>query len=79
MDGIFSTPASLPCDDPGYKGITDVINISGHRPSTSEIESALTMHSGVAETAGKFFTPVFRNLDVPMDFIAILASRRYFG
>ena len=32
----------------------DVINVSGHRLSTAEIESALIMHSGVAETAGQF-------------------------
>jgi hypothetical protein len=31
----------------------DVINVSGHRLSTAEIESALIMHKGVAETAGK--------------------------
>jgi acetyl-CoA synthetase len=30
----------------------DVINVSGHRLSTAEIESALIMHKGVAETAG---------------------------
>lgn len=29
----------------------DVINVSGHRLSTAEIESALIMHAGVAETA----------------------------
>ena len=32
----------------------DVINVSGHRLSTAEIESALIMHKGVAETAGAF-------------------------
>jgi len=31
--------------------ILDVINVSGHRLSTAEIESALIMHPGVAETA----------------------------
>lgn len=31
--------------------IIDVINVSGHRLSTAEIESALIMHSGVAEAA----------------------------
>jgi acetyl-CoA synthetase len=31
--------------------ITDVINVSGHRLSTAEIESALILHPGVAETA----------------------------
>lgn len=33
--------------------IADVINVSGHRLSTAEIESALIMHKGVAETAGR--------------------------
>ena len=31
--------------------ITDVINVSGHRLSTAEIESALIVHPGVAEAA----------------------------
>ncbi len=31
--------------------ITDVINVSGHRLSTAEIESALILHPGVAEAA----------------------------
>jgi acetyl-CoA synthetase len=31
--------------------VVDVINVSGHRLSTAEIESALIMHAGVAETA----------------------------
>jgi acetyl-CoA synthetase len=31
--------------------IIDVINVSGHRLSTAEIESALIQHPGVAETA----------------------------
>ena len=31
--------------------IVDVINVSGHRLSTAEIESALILHKGVAETA----------------------------
>ncbi len=31
--------------------ITDVINVSGHRLSTAEIESALIQHAGVAEAA----------------------------
>ena len=30
---------------------SDVINVSGHRLSTAEIESALITHKGVAETA----------------------------
>ena len=36
----------------------DVINVSGHRLSTAEIESALIMHKGVAETAGVFVSRI---------------------
>lgn len=35
-----------------FKSLIDVINVSGHRLSTAEIESALILHKGVAETAG---------------------------
>jgi acetyl-CoA synthetase len=42
-------------DEDGYYWITgrvdDVINVSGHRLSTAEIESALVAHAGVAEAA----------------------------
>jgi acyl-coenzyme A synthetase/AMP-(fatty) acid ligase len=38
----------------GSYRLLDVINVSGHRLSTAEIESALIMHKGVAETAGVF-------------------------
>ena len=31
--------------------VDDVINVSGHRLSTAEIEAALIQHPGVAETA----------------------------
>lgn len=33
------------------QNVADVINVSGHRLSTSEIESALILHDGVAEAA----------------------------
>ncbi|KAF7314839.1 Acetyl-coenzyme A synthetase [Mycena kentingensis (nom. inval.)] len=53
--GLFYTGDGAARDDDGYiwiKGrIDDVINVSGHRMSTAEIESALIMHTGVAETA----------------------------
>jgi len=53
--GVFFTGDGAARDDHGYiwiKGrIDDVINVSGHRLSTAEIESALIMHPGVAETA----------------------------
>lgn len=41
--------------------VDDVINVSGHRLSTAEIESALIQHPGVAETAvvGVSFSSLF--------------------
>ncbi|KAJ7097023.1 acetate--CoA ligase [Mycena belliarum] len=53
--GLFYTGDGAARDEDGYiwiRGrIDDVINVSGHRMSTAEIESALIMHKGVAETA----------------------------
>ncbi|MDP7540396.1 MAG: AMP-binding protein, partial [Alphaproteobacteria bacterium] len=43
------------CDEDGYYWITgrvdDVINVSGHRMGTAEVESALVAHDDVAEAA----------------------------
>jgi len=54
-NGYFYTGDGAARDKDGYiwvKGrVDDVINVSGHRLSTAEIESALIMHPGVAETA----------------------------
>ncbi|KAI9459202.1 hypothetical protein BJY52DRAFT_1267000 [Lactarius psammicola] len=53
--GVFYTGDGAARDGDGYiwiKGrVDDVINVSGHRLSTAEIESALILHAGVAETA----------------------------
>ncbi|KAJ7609711.1 hypothetical protein DFH06DRAFT_1374920, partial [Mycena polygramma] len=53
--GLFYTGDGAARDEEGYiwiRGrVDDVINVSGHRLSTAEIESALIMHKGVAETA----------------------------
>ncbi|KAG8705932.1 acetyl-CoA synthetase [Ceratobasidium sp. 423] len=53
--GFYFTGDGAARDQDGYiwiKGrVDDVINVSGHRLSTAEIESALIMHAGVAETA----------------------------
>ncbi|TDL27840.1 acetate--CoA ligase [Rickenella mellea] len=53
--GFYFTGDGALRDKDGYiwiKGrVDDVINVSGHRLSTAEIESALIMHKGVAETA----------------------------
>lgn len=54
--GYYFTGDGAARDKDGYiwiKGrVDDVINVSGHRLSTAEIESALITHPGVAETAG---------------------------
>jgi acetyl-CoA synthetase len=53
--GMYFTGDGCRIDDAGYYWITgridDVINVSGHRLSTAEIESALVAHSTVAEAA----------------------------
>ncbi|KAL7417942.1 acetyl-coenzyme a synthetase [Mrakia frigida] len=53
--GFYFTGDGAGRDKDGYiwiKGrVDDVINVSGHRLSTAEIESALIVHAGVAETA----------------------------
>jgi acetyl-CoA synthetase len=54
-DGLYFTGDGCRRDDDGYYWITgrvdDVINVSGHRLGTAEIESALVAHHDVAEAA----------------------------
>jgi acetyl-CoA synthetase len=51
----YLTGDSARCDEQGYYWIMgridDVLNISGHRLSTTEVESALVSHPAVAEAA----------------------------
>ena len=53
--GYYFTGDGCRRDEDGYYWITgrvdDVINISGHRMGTAEVESALVAHDGVAEAA----------------------------
>lgn len=53
--GYYFTGDGASCDSDGYywvRGrIDDVINVSGHRLSTAEIESALVMYEHCAEAA----------------------------
>lgn len=53
--GMYFTGDGCRRDDDGYYWITgrvdDVLNVSGHRLGTAEIESALVSHSSVAEAA----------------------------
>ena len=54
-DGLYFTGDGCRRDEDGYYWITgrvdDVINVSGHRMGTAEVESALVAHSKVAESA----------------------------
>lgn len=53
--GMYCTGDGCRRDDDGYYWITgrvdDVINVSGHRMGTAEVESALVLHKSVAEAA----------------------------
>ena len=53
--GLYMTGDGARRDEDGYYWITgrvdDVINVSGHRMGTAEVESALVLHSTVAEAA----------------------------
>ena len=53
--GTYFTGDGCRRDDDGYYWITgrvdDVINVSGHRMGTAEVESALVLHAKVAEAA----------------------------
>ena len=53
--GMYFTGDGARRDEDGYYWITgrvdDVINVSGHRLGTAEVESALVEHNGVAEAA----------------------------
>ncbi|HBU47869.1 MAG TPA: acetate--CoA ligase [Myxococcales bacterium] len=53
--GLYFTGDGCDRDDDGYYWITgrvdDVINVSGHRMGTAEVESALVAHETVAEAA----------------------------
>ena len=53
--GLYMTGDGARRDEDGYYWITgrvdDVINVSGHRMGTAEVESALVLHATVAEAA----------------------------
>ena len=53
--GLYFTGDGCRRDEDGYYWITgridDVINVSGHRMGTAEVESALVAHKAVAEAA----------------------------
>jgi acetyl-CoA synthetase len=54
-DGYYFTGDGAKRDEDGYYWITgrvdDVLNVSGHRMGTAEVESALVLHENIAEAA----------------------------
>jgi acetyl-CoA synthetase len=54
-DNLYFTGDGCMRDEDGYYRITgrvdDVLNVSGHRIGTAEVENAINMHSGVIESA----------------------------
>jgi acetyl-CoA synthetase len=54
-DSLYFTGDGCLRDEDGYYKITgrvdDVINVSGHRIGTAEVENAINMHAGVVESA----------------------------
>lgn len=54
-DGYYFTGDGAKRDEDGYYWITgrvdDVLNVSGHRMGTAEVESALVLHADIAEAA----------------------------
>ena len=55
IEGCYFTGDGARCDEDGYFWIMgrvdDVVNVSGHRLGTMEVESALVSHASVAEAA----------------------------
>jgi acetyl-CoA synthetase len=55
--GYYFTGDGCHRDENGYYRITgrvdDVLNVSGHRIGTAEVENAINMHAGVVESAIK--------------------------
>ena len=53
--GLYFTSDGCVRDEDGYYRITgrvdDVLNVSGHRIGTAEVENAINMHTGVVESA----------------------------
>jgi acetyl-CoA synthetase len=73
VPGKYLAGDNARCDDDGYYWIMgridDVLNVSGHRLSTIEIESALVSHDAVAEAAA-----VGRPHDIKGEAIAVFVT-----
>ncbi len=76
VPGKYLAGDNARCDNDGYYWIMgridDVLNVSGHRLSTIEIESALVSHPNVAEAAA-----VGRPDDLKGEAVAVFVTLRY--
>ena len=67
-------------DEDGYYWITgrvdDVINVSGHRMGTAEVESALVLHSAVAEAAVVGFPHAVKGQGI-YAYVTLMSDREY--
>ena len=76
VPGKYLAGDNARCDDDGYYWIMgridDVLNVSGHRLSTIEIESALVSHPNVAEAAA-----VGRPDDLKGEAVAVFVTLKY--
>ncbi len=78
--GKYFTGDGCKRDDDGYYWITgrvdDVINVSGHRLGTAEVESALVLHSKVSEAAVVGFPHKIKGQGI-YAYVTLMASETY--
>jgi acetyl-CoA synthetase len=79
-EGYYTTGDGARRDEDGYYWITgrtdDVLNVSGHRMGTAEVESALVAHAQVAEAAVVGYRKLARSRS-PILFSGLRVSRRH--
>ncbi len=78
--GYYFTGDGCRRDEDGYYWITgrvdDVINVSGHRMGTAEVESALVAHAAVAEAAVVGFPHQIKGQGI-YAYVTLVAGREY--
>ena len=78
--GMYFTGDGCRRDEDGYYWITgrvdDVINVSGHRMGTAEVESALVSHPAVAEAAVVGFPHEIKGQGI-YAYVTLIAGQEY--
>jgi acetyl-CoA synthetase len=79
-EGLYFTGDGCRRDEDGYYWITgrvdDVINVSGHRMGTAEVESALVSHQAVAEAAVVGFPHQIKGQGI-YAYVTLVTGREY--